>query len=302
MLQVMKVVNFGIVAVLLFFHGCSIYILASTKELRKNRFIVLVLYLSLSDIALGLEFIYHNVLRLMDLQGATFQYQCMVILHLACGTFIWSLIQTLLICLERLNATFTIKKGLLVHLTSNKCVVFCFTLCHSIAVLRIGIDMIDGPVPCDPKNSTIPLILFTQDIPCVGVVVSIISCYGVVVYRMTHPHKSVQTSGVTTSQSAKKMADKIRMRKSIITLGLIIALVVVVLLLRGIALFIFYMGNESKINDTLFMIINNVFIMLNPLLDPVIYILRIKTYRDHLRCKCIKRNSVSDVSNLATHS
>ncbi|CAC5377470.1 unnamed protein product [Mytilus coruscus] len=238
----------------------------------------------------------------MDLQGATFQYQCMLIKNLACGTFMWSLIQTLLICLERLNATFTIKKGLLVHLTSNKCALLCFILCHSIALLRVGKETIDGPVPCEPKNSAIPLILFSHEIPCVGVVVSIISCYIVVVFRMTHSHKNVQTSGVTASQSGKKRADTIRMRKNVVTLGLIIALVLVVVLLRGIAVFLFYMGNGPKINDTLFIIFNNVFIVLNPLLDPVIYILRIKKYRDHLRCKCLKRNSVSDVSNLAANS
>ncbi|CAG2244670.1 unnamed protein product [Mytilus edulis] len=202
--------------------------------------------------------------------------------------------QTLLICLERLNATFTMKKRLLVHLTSNKCVVLCFILSHFIAVLMFGVETIGGPVPPDPKNTATPLIVFSFDIPFVFITVSIISVYGVVVYRITHAQRNVQTSELSAIQFAKKTRDTLIMRKRVITLGVIIALVLLAFLLRSAAVLYFYTVNEYEIDDTVFIICNNVFILLNPLLDPVIYILRIKKYRDHLRCKYIKNNSVSD--------
>lgn len=301
MRQGVKIANFGIVIIMLLLHGCSIYTLRSSKEFRKNRFVVLALYLSLSDIALALEFIYHNILRLFDtqsMQSATFQYQCMMLTNLICRTVLWSLIQTLLICLERLNATFTTKKTILNHLTSNKSVILCFIVCHVSALLRFGIETISGPIACDPKNSAVPLILFSHDIPYISVFVLITSCYAVVVYRITR--KRAGTIGVRASQSTK--ADTIRMRKNVITLGLIITLILLLILLRYIAIGLLYIGNGSDINDILFIIFNNIFALLNPLLDPVIYVLRIKKYRDYLRCKCLRRNSVSDVINLASRS
>ncbi|CAC5414244.1 unnamed protein product [Mytilus coruscus] len=193
-----------------------------------------------------------------------------------------------------MNATFTIKNGLLAHLTSNKCVVLCLILSHCIALLMFGVETIDGPVPPDPKNTVTPLIVCSFDILNLCITVSIISVYGVVVYRITHSHRNVQTSGLTASQSAKKRRDTRRMRKKVVTLGVIISLVSVAFLLRSFAVLYFYTVNEYEIDDTVFIICNNVFLLLNPLLDPVIYILRIKKYRDHLRCKCLKNNSVSD--------
>ncbi|VDH95109.1 Hypothetical predicted protein [Mytilus galloprovincialis] len=293
MVIVVKILNCGIVAALFLLHGLSIYILNSSKELNQSRFLVLTLCLSLSDITIGLEFLYHNVLRFMNSQSAPFQYQLMAIRYLACGTVLWSLMQTLLICIERLNATLITKKGILVYLTSNKCVVLCFILSHFIAVLMFGVETIGGPVPTDPKNTATPLIVFSFDILILCITVSIISVYGVVVYRITHAQRNVQTSGLTASQFEKKTRDTKRMRKNVITLGVIIALVLVAFFARSFAVLYLYTVNENEIDDIVFLICNNVFVLVNPLLDPVIYTIRIKNFRDHLRCKCIKNNSVS---------
>ncbi|VDH95107.1 Hypothetical predicted protein [Mytilus galloprovincialis] len=293
MVIVVKILNCGIVTILLLLHGLSLYILNFSKELNHSPFLVLALYVSLSDITLGLEFLYHNVLRFMNSQSAPFQYQYMAIRYLTCGTYLWSLMQTLLICIERLNAILITKKGILVYLTSNKCVVLCFILSLFIALLMFGVETIGGPVQPDPKNTATPLIVFSFDILNLCITVSIISVYVVVVNRIFHAQRNVQTSGLTASQSAKKTRDTKKMRKNVITLGMIIALVLVAFLLRSFAVLYLYTVNEYEIDDIVFIICNNVFLLLNPLLDPVIYILRIKNFRDHLRCKCIRNNSVS---------
>ncbi|VDI01540.1 Hypothetical predicted protein [Mytilus galloprovincialis] len=297
MWQSIKIANFVVVTAILLFHGCSMYVSTTSKELKKNRFLVLSMYLSLSDSALGLEFIYHNILVFMNSQGVTFQYQCLMIQHLAGGTIMSSLIQTLLICIERLNATFTIQKDILVFVCSNKGVLLYFILCHCIALLRFGIATVDGPVPCEPKNTATTILLFSHDIPCLCIVVAIVFCYGVVVYRMIRLQNFAQASSMTDSQVAKKKAKAIRTRKNVVTLGLIIAVSLVAVLPRSMLAFYFYMGNTSAITGTLIMIINNFFILLNPVLDPVIYVLRIKKYRQYLRCKCLKKNAVSDLTN-----
>ncbi|CAC5388226.1 unnamed protein product [Mytilus coruscus] len=166
----------------------------------------------------------------------------------------------------------------------------CFILSHFIALLRFGIQTIDGPKPCGSQNTVSPGFLFSNDIPCLVIVTLIITSYGVAVYRMINSNKILP---LNATLSAKKKADAIRMRKNVVTLGLIMALALVVVLMRCIVVTLLYLnkGNGSDINLTVFKIFNNAFILLNPLLDPVIYILRIKKYRDHLRCKCLKGNS-----------
>lgn len=299
MLAAIKILNFGIVTVLLLFHGCSIYVSIISKELKKNHFLVLAMWLSLSDMTLGLEVIYHNILHFMNSQSVAIQYQCMMITHLVFGTIMSAFIHVLLISVERLNATFVTKKGILTHLTSYKSVILCFILSHFIALFRFGMETIDGPKSCVSTNTASPEMLFSHDIPCLVIVVLIITCYGITVYRMINSNKIVP---LNATLSAKRMADAIRMRKNIVTLGLIMALALVVVLMRCIAVTLLHLdkGNGYYINDIVFKIFNNVSLLLNPLLDPVIYVLRIKKYRDHLRCKCLKGNS--DVTSIDVNS
>ncbi|CAC5403055.1 unnamed protein product [Mytilus coruscus] len=230
------------------------------------------MWLSLSDIALGLEFSYQSILRFMNSQSVAIQYQCMMITNLVGGTIMSAFIHVLLISLERLNAIFVMKKGVLTHLTSYKSVILYFILSHFLALLRFGIQTIDGPEPCGLKNTTSPGILLSHDIPCLVIVVLIVTCYGVTVYRMINSNKIIP---LTATLSAKKKADAIQMRKNVVTLGFIMALALTVVLMRCFVVTLLYLnkGNGSDINDTVFMIFNNVILLPNPLLDPVIYFL-----------------------------
>ena len=106
---------------------------------------------------------------------------------------------------------------------------------------------------------------------------------------------------MTDSKAAKKTANAIRTRNNVITLGLIFSVSIVAVLPRSILVFYFYVGNKCAITCTLTMIFNNFFLLRNPVADLVIFVLRIKTYRQHLRLfvlyitnsKSVVRNGVS---------
>ena len=50
-------------------------------------------------------------------------------------------------------------------------------------------------------------------------------------------------------------------------------------------------------NSFHYSLIDNLFLLLNPVVDPIIYVLRIKKYRQHILCKRLKSISVSDATN-----
>lgn len=294
-----------IASVLLSFHVCSIYVSVTSKDLRKNRFLVLALYLSLSDIAVGLIYIYHGILNFIhldNLENSEYFYQCMMLKHVVCGTIIASLLQNLLICLERLNATFRTKRRVLDIITNNVSVLVCFVFSLCFGFLRFGLETLKGPVPCEAVQTLTPLFVFSHDLPAVTIVISIIIIYGVIVYRMVKQQTlvGIQQRGLPVDQSQKRKNNELRMRRNVLTLGVIIIVTVVGVLPRSLlGFYSFSKGISGKVAD-LSMITNTVFLLLNPLLDPVIYVLRIKKYRESLRCKCLKRSTVSSVNSTST--
>lgn len=43
--------------------------------------------------------------------------------------------------------------------------------------------------------------------------------------------------------------------------------------------------------------ITNNMLLINPLLDPFVYVFRIREFRDRLQCKCLKRNTIGSVTS-----
>lgn len=285
-------------------HVCSIYVSITSKDLKKNRFLVLALYLSLSDCAVGLQFMYHGFLNLLNsgFQNSAYLYQCMILKHLACGTVISSLLQTLVICLERLNATFTTKKRFLMILTGNPSVAFYFVMSHCIALVRFGVETVKGPVPCDGLQTITMTFILSHDVLSTTILMSVITCYSIVVYQMVKQQKMVdiQKGALSAWQITKKKRNGIRMRNNLITLGLIIIITSITVLPRSFVGFYAYsVAGPEKVSD-LIMVVNTVFLLFNPLFDPLVYVLRIKKYREFLRCKCIKSNSLHVATTIAT--
>jgi hypothetical protein len=107
-MEVLKIIAISICSVCLILNSISILILVTTTKLTKSRFKTLVVFLSLSDAATGAEFLTHVVLNSFNYGQDSILYACLVLKHLIAGTVAFSLYQTLLICLDRLNATFTL--------------------------------------------------------------------------------------------------------------------------------------------------------------------------------------------------
>ncbi|VDI25193.1 Hypothetical predicted protein [Mytilus galloprovincialis] len=283
-----------IATLLLTLHGFSINVaFKSNKKLQKNRFYVLALFLSLSDFAMGFEILYGSILLLLNSHGNAYLYQCMAINHIVAGTVLASQFHTLMICLERLGSTFINKPRILHIVTRNVAVVLCFVMINGFASLRFGLETLKGTFPCDQRYTATPSFLFSHDIPAVIILILIVLCYGITIYRIK---KQRQTIGVQTVWNVEIPIDNrskkdIRMCKNVITLGTIIGLTLVATLPRSITVFYSYNvgGSESALNFV--WIANHVFVLLNPLFDPLIYAFTVRQYREHLIsvCKCFQK-------------
>ena len=125
-----------------------------------------------------------------------------------------------MICLERLSSTFINKPRILHIVTSNICVVLCFVLINGFALLRFGLETLNGTFPCDQRYTATPSLLFSHDIPSLVILILVVLCYGVIMHRITKQRKTI---GVQPVRNVSILVDN-RMYKSVITLGAIIGL------------------------------------------------------------------------------
>ena len=104
----------------------AILALIKTNTLRKSRFKSLVFLLSISDIAIGVLIIIHAVVANLYTNTNGYMYGCMILKHLISGTYGFSDFQVLVICMERLNSTFTTDVKFIRKLTCNVTVGIAF--------------------------------------------------------------------------------------------------------------------------------------------------------------------------------
>ncbi|CAG2196253.1 unnamed protein product [Mytilus edulis] len=217
----------------------------------------------------------------------------MAVNHIVAGTVLASQFHTLMICLERLSSTFINKPTILHIVTSNVSVVLCFVLINGFALLRFGLDTLNGTFPCDQRYTATPSFLYSHDIPALTILILVVLCYGVIMYRMMKQRKTIGVQPVQNVSISVDIRSKnnIRMYKNVITLGAIIGLTLIATLPRSIAVFYSYSvgGSESALNFV--WIANHVFVLLNPLFDPLIYAFTVRQYREHLISfsKCFKK-------------
>ena len=225
-------------------------------------------YLSLSDCALGIEIVYFHVLQYLKHGGHAYLLQCMAITNIIGGTVLSSLLQTLLICLERLNATYPIKLKILEALTGNKAVGICFGSCHCFSLVRFGITTIGGILPCDDKYTINPIILFSNDLIVIILIITISVCYIIVIMRLLKLQKYIGLilTGVSENQGARRNTSSLRMRKNALTLGMIIILSVITTLPRTITgMYSYAVGGSEKAISVMWL--TNKIILVNPLVD-----------------------------------
>ena len=302
-MEVLKIIAISICSVCLILNSISILILVTTTKLTKSRFKTLVVFLSLSDAATGAEFLTHVVLNSFNYGQDSILYACLVLKHLIAGTVAFSLYQTLLICLDRLNATFTVKSRFLRILTTTKAVMASFTVIHLYTIIHLGYDLTEGPNICNVFTTAKLSFVLVLDIPVFVIIALITIVYSVIIMRIVQHHNKIFNQNDMTAitiMNNRNTSSVRSMRRNVLTLGAIILITLAANVPRCVtASYILYSGLHVRTSISLK--ISNHFLLLNPVLDPVIHVLRIREYRDRLKfvCRCYnKANNNTEVITL----
>lgn len=298
-------------------------VLSKSKKLKQNRFHRLTLYLSISNIISSISSLFLITDLLLRLQDTQVPYICSGSTLVTSITVLFSLVQVLFICFERLLATFPRTQAnkwsnVYDFLGLASFVITC-VFCSLIHLLFEDKNSHNG---CDMKSlfgdnlwkfqlslGIVHLTLFT--------IVSIV--YALVVRRlrkMISPLKQTSRHANSSSQSLTCMqhigaennnrnqhvensiggrhqrvrslersavpVDIDRIKFALYTLGIIISVMIVSSLLPVIMNLISAVTADVFSPDIL-TFVNGLF-MINPLFDPVIYVLRIKEFRSMFKC------------------
>ena len=276
-------------------HILAAVTLAKTRKLRKNRFFRLAFYLIITDACLMIEYVWKVIttnIYEFSIDGLH-QYHCIVMIHLCPAAILCSLLMTLSMCLHRLNATFTTPKRVLSALTSNITIVLGFLFIHVYVLLRCVLELLNPrvPLPCDPLYNTEKSFLLFIDVPFAIFVSLIACCYIVVIWRIrTHQYLVMEITTLSDEQIQQQRKASLRMRYNMITLSCIIVVTACAILPRTI--YGLYINVSDNINAKIVQAANNL-LLINPLVDPFIYIFRIKEIRSQFVSRCFRSNKTT---------
>ncbi|VDI18256.1 Hypothetical predicted protein, partial [Mytilus galloprovincialis] len=260
----------------------------STK-LKNSRFKRLVLYLSVSDTVFLFEAILTSILIDLDDNSSEFNVVCMLVMKLTGGTYMFALYQCFLICMERLNATFITKKIYIQKLTSNRGVVSGFVAFHLISVMQFVIEVstiTNNISQCNQSTDIVSLTLASGliAIMCIGIVI----VYAIILARTLK--KNQRQAELSNSNVARKK------HKVLLTLTVVISVSLLANMPRALMVFDLLIVGFNKTN-MFWLRVCNMMVMLNPLLDPVIYIFCLEDFRKQIRKMiCRNKNSVQPLN------
>ena len=109
-------------------------VLAKEKKLKEKRFSTLTIFVSISDAATGLltaVITFHSILY--SLTGSGFAPFCVITISLIVTTILFSLLQTLWICVERLIATFPTVRNPCLNVSVVFATIVIFILCGCVS-------------------------------------------------------------------------------------------------------------------------------------------------------------------------
>ncbi|CAC5399750.1 unnamed protein product [Mytilus coruscus] len=283
-------------------HVMAAVMLAKTRKISKNRFFRMAFYLIITDAILMIEYVWLTVIMNTNDLGIDGPHQnhCLVMGHLFPAAILCSLLMTLCMCLHRLNATFTTPKHILNVLTSNIAIGLGFICIHAYVLLRCFLELLDElvPLPCEPIYNTQKNFLLFIDGPNAIFVLLIACCYIVVILRTRMSrHLITETESLSQQQIQQRRKASLRMWYNMITLGCIIVVTACSILPRTI--YGLYINVNDNINGEIIRATNNM-LLLNPLVDPFIYIFRIKEVRSQLVNRCFKSNRTTPGTQPAT--
>lgn len=283
---------------LLSFHIWCLTILCRRKNLRSNRFNRLLLFLSLSDAFTGIEFICTVITRHFTIasdEDRKFLYLCNVLTNTMTGTLIFSIYQTLQICLQQLNATFVQKKRILNMMTSTASSVIGLGGIHVLSLIRFCIDSVTSPPPCNLLYTATMNFYFTGDFVSTLLMGLVIGCCGVIIIRLRRHNRIMKVKVLTDAQKAKHQTNDARMKKNMITLIVVIALTSMTTVPRQMCLYVYFLGYITTENLKTVLEILAITVLINPLCDPLVFLLRNEMLRKEFKCKCLRRR-VGDIN------
>ena len=269
-------------------NACSLVILFRTNILKKKTFSRLLMLLSISDIMIGLEALLHGIIlkRFISLDQNKKEYVCAILTSLCTASLLFSLFQVCIICIERFNATLKTPRTTLTQMTSNLFIGLGFVVFHLYPLVFRIVEFSQHAPSCDIAPTTLQI--FLLDIPAVLLVTVIVALYIIVIIRILRQHNKIHGTSpvinIGSHQNQPSMAYK-RMKKNVLTLGIIISISIIAIAPRAIAsITSLIMGNNP--DNIRSVLITTRLMILNPILDPIIYVLRMKKFRQQLACVC----------------
>ncbi|VDI33253.1 Hypothetical predicted protein [Mytilus galloprovincialis] len=258
-------------------HIISLSLLVTSTNLKQVRFQKLVLSLSISDTLSLAELLIVIILQELSSENTSYIPPCKSLTRFTLGTFVFSLYQCVLICLERLHATFASENAFYQNLTSNKGIVVAFLIFHCVAILHVILDLTtqDNTNGCSAITFTDTLMLILVDIPMVCIYLLMAAVYSVVMVRVMRRTEIKSQNSVQSTNSSLKL-------QTIVTLTITTALSLLANIPRSVVAFysLIFVPSES---DVSWMTRCNSMILLNFLLDPFIYVFCIKDFRQRLK-------------------
>ncbi|CAC5388896.1 unnamed protein product [Mytilus coruscus] len=307
----------------------ALTVLSKSKKLKKNRFHRLTLYLSISDIIASISSLFLITNLLLKLQDVHLPYICFGSTLVTSFTVLFSLVQVLFICFERLLATFSDTRvnkwnnvyGLLVFGSFVITAAYC-------CLIHFGFE--DKSSNGCEMNSLFGKNLwkFQLSLGIVHLILFMVMLivYGILVCRLRkryYPSKSPKYSQTDSlsptltffrrfsignkSNNEKQLEENIltggrdnlicrlesnassvsnnrakNFHKALHTLGIIISVMIVSNLLPGMVNLMSAITTDVVSQDVL-TYVNGLF-LINPLCDPIIYVLRIKEFRSIITC------------------
>ena len=300
-------------------------VLAKEKKLKEKRFNTLTIFLSISDAATGLfsaAMSFHSIYN--SLTGNGFAPFCVITISLTVTTILFSLLQTLWICVERLIATFPTVRNPCLNVSVVFATIVIFILCGCVSfpanIAYGNIWSESCSAPSVYGKNRIAILNIYQPIYLIIVVCIVATYIGVICrlyksWKRIHPTVGAQLAlrrymntdtstmsmsptqatgivndntnseyGTTSAQHQRTHSGIKRIRRMTITLGLLI-MVMLLSVLPNIIVGLVVISHPFNVKAHTALSVSNIFLFINPLFDPIIYVLRMRSFRQHLKCR-----------------
>ncbi|CAC5374876.1 OLFR [Mytilus coruscus] len=268
-------------------------VLNKLPKLRKSRFEKLVIHLSISDILFIVEVVTYIVLKELDTGlDILYKYACLSVRNITAGAYIFSLFQSYLICLELLNATFSVEINVIREFTSYKGVVIGCIVCHLGSIHQTVIEIFLFQTSLSVCNTSIKTALVK---PVALLCICTILMYLIIVVR-TYNRQNNRPGSSCNTVTAKMTIKAFKILSVVISITPIANIPSCI-----IALYLKFFGRTENIIRWIFHC--NTLVIINPLLDPIIYVFRLEDFRDQIgKVLCRKHDAQSESRSGSTNA